>query len=123
MKLSTIPYIAATTVITVIALAVPAQADSIAVTYSFTGTGTVQSATDTTLTLAAVANGSVLSGNPGLNAAWNPVTYSDESVLDLTTNLLNGNFTLTFAGGDTFNWEHLRRRYCPRYKRNSDRSL
>lgn len=101
MKLSTITCIVATTVVTVVALDVPAQADSIAVTYSLTGTGTVQSTTDTTLTLAAVANGSVLSGNSNLNAAWNPVTYSDESVLDLTTNLLNGSFTLTFADGDT----------------------
>lgn len=101
MKFSTIPCITATAVVTVIALAVPAQADSIAVTYSLTGTGTVQSATDTTLTLAAAAYGSVLSGSSDLNEAWNPVSYSDVSVLDFTTNLLNGDFTLTFADGDT----------------------
>jgi len=101
MKHSTIPCIAATTVVAVLALAVPAQADSIAITYSLTGMGTVQSATDTTLTLSAVANGSVLSGDPDRNAAWNPVSYSDLSVLDLTTGLLNGNFSLVFADGDT----------------------
>src|SRR6185312_2584558 len=79
----------------------PAKADSIAITYSLTGTGTVVGATATTLTLDAQASGSVLSNDPGRNAAWNPVSYSDQSVLDLTTNLLNGNFTLTFADGDT----------------------
>jgi hypothetical protein len=53
------------------------------------------------LTLVAQASGYVLASDPGLNAAWNPVSYSDQSVLDLTTNLLNGDFTLTFADGDT----------------------
>lgn len=85
----------------VCALGIPAKANSIAITYSLTGVGTVVSATDTTLTLVAQADASVLSGNPGLNAAWNPVTYSDQSVLDLTTGLLNGNFSMTFANGDT----------------------
>ena len=101
MKSSTIPCIAATTVLTLIALAAPAQADSIAISYSLTGTGTVQSATDTTLTLDTEASGSILSGSPALNAAWNPVTYSELCVLDLTTNLLRGNFTITFQDGDT----------------------
>ena len=76
------------------------SANAIGITYSLTGVGTVQSATDTTLTLVAQAGGSVLSGDPGLNAAWNPVTYSDQSVLDLTTGLLKGNFSMTFANGD-----------------------
>lgn len=79
---------------------IPAKADSIALTYSLTGVGNVVSSTPTTLTLIAQANGSVLSGNSGLNAAWNPVSYSDRSVLDLTTGLLNGTFTLSLASGD-----------------------
>jgi hypothetical protein len=101
MKSSTKSCITATAVAAVIALAVPARADSIAITYNLTGTGTVQSATDTTLTLVASASGSILSSDPGRNAAWNPVSYSDVSVLDLTTGLLNGNFSLVFADGDT----------------------
>lgn len=101
MKSLTTLSIAAATFTVAIALAVPLRADSIPVTYNLTGTGIVQDATDTTLTLAASANGSFLSNNSGLNAAWNPVSYSDISVLDLTTNLLNGTFTLTLANGDT----------------------
>ncbi|MBV9083373.1 MAG: PEP-CTERM sorting domain-containing protein [Acidobacteriaceae bacterium] len=97
MKLSTRIAIAAT----VLPLVIPAQASSIAITYSLTGTGTVVDATDTTLTLVGQFSGSVLSGDPVLNAAWNPVTYTDRSVADLTTGLLNGNFTLVFANGDT----------------------
>jgi hypothetical protein len=80
---------------------IPAEADFIPITYSLLGTGTVVGATATTLTLDAQASGSVLSADSGLNAAWNPVSYSDQSVLDLTTNLLNGTFTLTFADGGT----------------------
>jgi hypothetical protein len=91
----------AMSVLAIIASALPAQADLIPVTYSLTGVGIVQSATDTTLTLTAQASGSVLSGDPGFNAAWNPVTYSDEAVLDLNTGLLNGSFTFTFADGQT----------------------
>ena len=83
------------------ATAVPIRAASIPITYSLTGTGTVVDSTDTTLTLDAQASGSILTGSAALNATWNPVSYSDQSVLDLTTNLLNGNFTLTFADGDT----------------------
>ncbi len=101
MKTLTTPCLAATALAALAALAIPAHAESIAITYSLTGTGTVESATDTTLTLAASANGSVVPGDSGLNAAWNPVSYSDLSVLDLTTNLLNGNFTMTLADGDT----------------------
>lgn len=79
----------------------PARADTLAITYNLSGTGTVVDATDTTLTLNAQAGGSVLSSDPARNAAWNPVSYSDQAVLDLTTNLLNGSFTLSFADGDT----------------------
>jgi hypothetical protein len=81
--------------------AIPAQADPIPISYSLAGTAAVESATDTTLTLEATAVGSVLSGNPDLNAAWNPIDYSDLSVLDFTTGLLSGSFTLSLADGDT----------------------
>jgi hypothetical protein len=101
MKLSTTPCIAAITVAAAIVLAAPAQADSIPITYSLTGTGVVTGMTATTLSLSATASGSVLSGDPVLNAAWNPISYSDTSVLDLTTNLLNGTFSLVAADGDT----------------------
>ena len=102
MKPVTALYILMTAIpLAVIVPATPAHADPIAITYSLTGTGTVVSATDTTLTLAAQAGGSVLAGNADLNAALNPVAYSDLSILDLTTSLLNGNFILSFANGDT----------------------
>lgn len=101
MKLSTTPCIAAITVVAAMALGVSAQADSIPITYSLTGTGAVTGMTATTLSLSATASGSVLSGDSVLNAAWNPVSYSDNSVLDLTTNLLNGTFDLVVADGDT----------------------
>jgi hypothetical protein len=100
-KRSTAPCVGAIAVLAIIASGVPAKADWIPVTCSLTGTGTVVGATSTTLTLDAAALGSVLSGNAGLNTAWNPVTYSDEAVLDLNTGLLNGSFTLSFADGET----------------------
>ena len=54
----------------------------------------------TTLILDGLFTGSILSGIPALNAAWNPVTYTDHSVADLTTGLLNGTFNIKFANGD-----------------------
>jgi hypothetical protein len=54
----------------------------------------------TTLILDGLFTGTVLSGNPALNAVWNPVTYSDHSVADVTTGLLNGTFSMAFANGD-----------------------
>ncbi|HZQ52490.1 MAG TPA: PEP-CTERM sorting domain-containing protein [Bryobacteraceae bacterium] len=80
---------------------VPVRASAIPVTYSLAGTGTVVGATSATLTLDAIALGSVLSENGDLNTAWNPVTYSDEAVLDLDTGILHGKFTLSFAAGQT----------------------
>lgn len=77
------------------------RADSIAVSYSLTGTGTVIGSTATTLTLNTEANGSILSGDSTLNTAWNPISYSELCVLDLTTNLLQGDFTISFQNGDT----------------------
>ena len=99
-RIAAAPLSAALAVVAFAATCIPAKADSIAITYSLTGTGTVVSATATTLTLEAQASGSILSTDPGLNAAWNPVMYSDQSVLDLTTSLLNGTFTLSLANGD-----------------------
>jgi len=83
------------------AIAVPIHAGSVPITFSLSGTGTVVDATDTTLTLDTEATGSILSGNAALNTAWNPISYSELCVLDLTTNLLTGNFTITFQNGDT----------------------
>ncbi|HEY3939999.1 MAG TPA: PEP-CTERM sorting domain-containing protein [Bryobacteraceae bacterium] len=84
-----------------LAMALPTHAASIAVTYSFSGIGTVVDATATTLTLDAQASGSILSGDAGLDAVWNPISYSDQAVLDLTTGLLHGNFIATLQDGDT----------------------
>jgi hypothetical protein len=101
MKRTTVPYIAATTLLAVIGLASPARANSIAITYSFAGAPTGATMVRTTLILDALSTGSIISGDPGLNAAWNPFTLTDHSVVDLTTGLLNGTFTFTFADGST----------------------
>jgi hypothetical protein len=82
MKRATQTCIAATALFSVLALAIPARANSIAITYSLSGMGTVVDSTDTTLTLVGQFSGSVLSGDPVLNAVWNPVTYTDHSVAD-----------------------------------------
>jgi hypothetical protein len=75
---------------------------TIPVTYNFFAEGLTGPPVmmGTTLIVDAFFTGSVLSGDPSLNAVWNPVTYSDHSVIDLTTGLLNGTFTMTFANGN-----------------------
>jgi hypothetical protein len=78
-----------------------AQAGTISISYSLSGGPTGPPVVSgTTLILDGLFTGSILSGNPALNAVWNPVTYSDHSVADLTTGLLNGAFSITFANGD-----------------------
>ncbi len=82
-------------------VSVSAQAGTISISYNLSGGPTGPPVVSgTTLLLDGLFTGSVLSGNPALNAAWNPVTYSDHSVADLTTGLLNGTFSITFANGD-----------------------
>lgn len=83
-------------------LAIPLHANTIAITYNLTGGPTADPVVSgTNLILDGLFTGSILSGEPGLNTAWNPVTYSDHSVVDLTTGLLNGTFNILFANGDT----------------------
>lgn len=93
--------ILAITLLTLTASVIPVQASSIPITYTLGGTGTVVASTDTTLTLQADAIGSFLTGDSTLNASWNPVTYSDLSVLDFNTGVLNGTFTFSFDNGET----------------------
>ena len=84
------------------ALAVPAEANSIPIAYSFAGASLappVQSGT--TLIIDNFATGSILSGDPALNAIWNPVTFQNHCVVDLTTGLLHGTITFVFADGAT----------------------
>jgi hypothetical protein len=99
MRKSVTTYTAPAALLAAVIFAYPARSATIAINYSFSGTAEVVGATDTTLTLDALANGSITSGNPALNALWNPVAYSDESILDLDTGLLGGGFTITFADG------------------------
>ena len=75
---------------------------TIPVTYNFVAGGLTGPPVmmGTTLIVDGFFTGSVLSGDPSLNAVWNPVTYSDHGVIDLTTGLLNGTFTMTFANGN-----------------------
>jgi hypothetical protein len=79
-----------------------ANANTIDITYSFVGAPAGPPVVSgATVTTDSVATGSILSGNPSLNAIWNPVTWSDHSVIDLTTGLLNGIFSMTFSDGNT----------------------
>ena len=87
---------------TACSMSIRANAATIAITYSFAGNLTgppVQSGT--TLILDALETGSFSSSNPSLNALWNPVTYTDHSIVDLNTGLLNGSFSMKFADGNT----------------------
>jgi hypothetical protein len=83
-------------------VSIPAQASTINITYSNAGdldADPVQNGN--ILTLDALATGSILSGNAGLDAIWNPVSFHTHDDLDLTTGLDSGTFTITFADGDT----------------------
>jgi hypothetical protein len=81
---------------------ISAQAAMIGIAYSFAGAPTAPPVLiGTILTLNGHATGSVLSGNPSLNAIWNPVTFNTHDVVDITTGLNNGSFSMTFANGDT----------------------
>ena len=97
----TIPAFAIGAAFVAAVLSQPAAANTLNITYSFNGTADVVDGTATTLTLAALANGSITTNIAALNASWNPVSYSDTSVLDFNTGLLNGAFTITFADGAT----------------------
>ncbi|MGI8741544.1 MAG: hypothetical protein ACR2NN_03025 [Bryobacteraceae bacterium] len=102
MRLRTTSTVSVCTVAIACGMGIRANAGTIAITYSLAGDLTRPPVmTGTTLTLDALETGSVLSGNPSLNAIWNPVTYNDHSVVDLTTGLLNGTFSLKFADGNT----------------------
>jgi hypothetical protein len=80
---------------------VSAHAGTISFSYSLSGGPTGPPiVSGTSLILDGLFTGSILSGIPALNAAWNPVTYTDHSVADLTTVLLNGTFNIKFANGD-----------------------
>jgi hypothetical protein len=80
---------------------VSAQAATISISYNLSGGPTGPPVVSgTNLILDGLFTGSILSGSPALNAVWNPVTYTDHSVADLTTGLLNGTFSMTFANGE-----------------------
>lgn len=80
---------------------VSAQAATLGISYDFAGGPTGPPVVSgTNLILDGFFSGSILSGNPALNAGWNPVTYRDHSVIDTTTGLLNGTFIMTFADSD-----------------------
>lgn len=84
------------------ALAIPAHAATIEITYSYAGTQVgPELVSGTTLTVDHLLSGSILSGNPGLNAALNPVTGQDHDVIDLTTGVLDGSVSFSFANGET----------------------
>jgi hypothetical protein len=81
---------------------IPAQANVIPFTFNLTGSGsTPTGSTPTTLSITSHETGSFITGNPGLNAAWNPLTYTANEVIDLNTGLLNGTFSIVFADSST----------------------
>jgi len=76
--------------------------DSIPVAINFTGAPvTPLIATGTTVNFESEATASIVSGDPNLNASWNPVLFHCFDAIDLTTALDNASFTFTFANGDT----------------------
>lgn len=94
--------------LTLAAAAVPVHATIIPVTYSLSGTANVVGSTATALTLQTAAIGSLLTGDPTINASWNPLSYTELCLVDLTTNVLTGNFTISLEDGDTLvgtDWE------------------
>jgi hypothetical protein len=94
-------WVRAACLLTACIASVSAQAGTIGISYSLTGGPTGPPVVSgTTLILDGLFTGSILSGNPALNAVWNPVTYSDHSVADVTTGLLNGTFSMAFANGE-----------------------
>ena len=103
-------------VLAVACLGMQAMGATIPVTYNFVGGPTAPPVmVGTTLIVDGFFTGSVLSGDPNLNAMWNPVSYIDHSVIELTTGLLNGTFTMTFANGECY-WET-----CSKTSPNSSR--
>jgi PEP-CTERM motif-containing protein len=81
---------------------ISARADTLGISYSNVGALTADPVLNgTILTLDALANGSILSGNPDLDAIWNPVSFHTHDMLDVTTGLDSGIFSITFANGDT----------------------
>jgi hypothetical protein len=93
--------IRAACLLTACLVSVSAQAGTLSISYSLSGGPTGPPVVSgTTLILDGLFTGPVLSGNQALNVVWNPVTYTDHSVADLTTGLLNGAFSMKFANGD-----------------------
>ncbi len=83
-------------------LSMQASAATIAINYSLAGAGTgTPVVTNTTVTFDSLSTVSVLSGNPSLNAVWNPVTATDHNVVDFTTGLNHAAFRWIFSDGST----------------------
>jgi hypothetical protein len=81
-------------------LGVASRAESLAITYHFSGAPTgPPTIVGPTYTVNTQATGDIDSSNLTLNAAWNPVENQTQDVIDLTTGMNNGTFTLTFADG------------------------
>jgi PEP-CTERM motif-containing protein len=79
-----------------------AYAGTINLTYNFAGTASgppVQSGTN--LIVNNSATGSFMTGNPTLDAKWDPVSFTNHCTIDLTTGLLSGTINFVFADGDT----------------------
>jgi hypothetical protein len=81
---------------------ISAQAGTIGITYNFAGAAVAPPVlSGTTLIIDNSATGSILSGNPSLDAVFNPVTFLNHCLIDVTTGILNGTITFAFADGAT----------------------
>jgi hypothetical protein len=81
---------------------VSAQAGTVGIAYSFAGASSAPPVpSDTNLIVDNSATGAFISGNPGLDVKWNPVSFTNHCIIDLTTGLLNGKITFVFADGAT----------------------
>jgi hypothetical protein len=78
---------------------VPVQADTVGFAYSFAGADAPPVQSGTTLIIEGSATGSFQTHDTILDAVWNPVTFQDHCIVDLTTGLLNGTINFAFADG------------------------
>ena len=102
MRVQTLLRAAAIICLGSIAFSASSLAATIGITYSNVGALTTDPVFDGTfLTLDALANGSFFSGDPHFDATWNPASFHTHDMLDVTTGLDTGVFTITFATGDT----------------------
>jgi hypothetical protein len=78
-----------------------AQAASIPITVNLNTVTTSLIPSATTLAITNIGSGTITTNDSSLNAAWNPVSFYDRCMVDLSTGQLTGTAYLVIARGDT----------------------